>query len=119
MPKFIRFEFDTGTHEGKPLFSIVNKRSNEAIGQVFWYGLWRQWTVRFREDSVWSQDCLADVREFIQRLNSENGPAITGSKKINACVTPQDTGKSGRVSVQEAHKVWQRVRESENNQEEP
>lgn len=67
MAKFIRFDKEPEDHEGKPVFSIVNKRAGDPLGQVFWYGPWRQWCCRFSEDSVWSQDCLADVREFIQQ----------------------------------------------------
>jgi hypothetical protein len=68
MAKFIQFVKADENHEGNPMYWIANKRSGDTIGQVFWYGPWHQWTCRFKEDSVWSQDCLADVREFILSL---------------------------------------------------
>lgn len=64
--KFIRFEKREDKHDGKPVYAIVNKRSGEELGQAFYYAPRRQWCARFDEDVVWSQDCIADVREFLQ-----------------------------------------------------
>jgi len=71
--KYIRFEIDPEglTHEGKPIYWIVNKRGKDTIGQIFWYPTWGLWAARFKKDSVWSEDCLADVREFIKGLAVE------------------------------------------------
>lgn len=69
MPKYIRFDKDvTQQYGGREVYAIVNKRCGTPIGNVFWYPPWRQWTARFNDDAVWSQDCLADVREFILSL---------------------------------------------------
>ena len=69
MAKFIRFEKDNSQQFGdREVYAIVNKRSGMPIGNIFWYQPWQQWAARFDEDSVWSQDCLADVREFILSL---------------------------------------------------
>ena len=74
MPKYIRLLIDpTGAmHNGKPLYWIFNKRSNQSIGQIFWYPTWRLWAARFQEATVWSEDCLADVRAFIDEVAKEN-----------------------------------------------
>ena len=72
MAKFIRLSKDTEvTHEGKPVYWILNKRAGASIGQLFWYTPWRKWCARFKEDTVWSEDCLADVRKFIRTLEDE------------------------------------------------
>ena len=68
MAKYIRFEKDGQLFGGRDVYAIINKRSGVPIGNVFWYHPWRQWTVRFDEDSIWSQDCLSDVRDFILGL---------------------------------------------------
>lgn len=65
MAKYIRFQKTDQEYEGKPVYEIVNKRSGACIGQVFWYKPWRRWCARFKENSVWSEDCLNDVRFFM------------------------------------------------------
>ena len=68
MAKFIRFDKADEIFEDRETYDIVNKKTGWAIGQIFWYAPWHQWTCRFKEDSVWSQDCLTDVCEFILSL---------------------------------------------------
>jgi hypothetical protein len=71
MSRFIRFEDEGQEHEGRPVYGVVNKRSRTTIGQVFWYGPWKRYTARFREDSVWSPDCLEAVATFAERKTQE------------------------------------------------
>lgn len=59
---------------GKPLYGVWNKKSNDEIAQLFWYAPWRQWCARFIQDSVWSQDCLEDVRTYLLALNGGKQP---------------------------------------------
>ncbi len=68
MRRFIRVERGAEVFNGHPTYDVVNQRSGSAIAQVFFYQPWRQWTVRFNEDSVWSDGCLAEVREFLGTL---------------------------------------------------
>ncbi len=67
MPKFI--EFVKGEEEfGRPTYSIRNLKSGAELGQVGWYPPWNRYAVHFEDMSVWSDDCLADVREFLVGL---------------------------------------------------
>ena len=68
MAKFIKFEQATVDFNGKACYLIVNKRSGNGIGNVFWYPGWRKYAAVFSGESVWSEDCLADVRAFILSL---------------------------------------------------
>jgi len=65
MAKFIEFQ-EVMPHPGG-VWLIRNKRSQDVLGQIEWYAQWRQYVAIFQENAVWSQDCLADVREFIQQ----------------------------------------------------
>ncbi len=71
-PRFIRFEAN-GAHNGKPRYIIVNKRSGEWLGQVFWYPTWRQWACSLMQEAIWSEDCLEDIRAFILGLGKDEG----------------------------------------------
>ena len=68
-PRFIRFE-ERGTYRGKALYYILNKDSGDVLGQVHWYGPWRQWVCGFENGAIWSQDCLQDVRAFLLELGA-------------------------------------------------
>jgi hypothetical protein len=68
MAKFIKFKDSGDRHHARPVYDILNKRSYDCIGMVFWYPEWKLWAVRFKEDSVWSAGCLRDVQEFIEGL---------------------------------------------------
>lgn len=57
------------SHNGRPVYDILNRRAGTVLGQVFWYQSWRQWCARFDEDAAWSHDCLADVRDFLIEMN--------------------------------------------------
>ena len=72
--KYIGFEIDNETHENRPLYNVKNIRSGDYIAQIFWYSSWRKWCVRFNEDSVWSEDCLADVRNTLLKLGCGISP---------------------------------------------
>ena len=69
MPKFI--EFDEVMPHPKGIFLIRNKRSDDIIGKIEWYPRWRQYVASFEEFSVWSEDCLRDVRQFMLGIGKE------------------------------------------------
>ena len=72
-PKFIHF-VEGELAFGYPAYSIRNNKSGAELGQIGWYPAWRQYAAHFEDNTVWSQDCLADVRAFIQEKNAENKP---------------------------------------------
>lgn len=75
MAKFIECKEIPGlTWQGKPMYAVLNKRSGDVLARLCWYREWKQWIADFREGSIWSQDCLADVRAFLQQLNAGGNP---------------------------------------------
>lgn len=57
-----------------PLFVLINKSSQTAIGEIKWYGRWRQYCFFPDEATVWSDGCLADVRDFLAKLKEAETP---------------------------------------------
>jgi hypothetical protein len=68
--KYIAIMDSSEKFDGKPLYSIMNKKSAMELAQIFWYAPWRRWCVRFEEESVWSEDCLKVVRLWIRDLEA-------------------------------------------------
>ena len=48
----------------------IQGRSGGWLGQIVWYGRWRQYVLEASPDVVWSEGCLADVADFIGRANA-------------------------------------------------
>lgn len=68
MAKYI--EFDEVMPPPKGIWVIRNKRSDTIIGKIEWYSPWRRYVADFEEGSIWSEDCLQDIRQFI--LSKQN-----------------------------------------------
>jgi hypothetical protein len=48
--------------------TVVNSKSEDIIGEIKWYGPWRQYCFFPEFDTVWNMTCLNDVQEVIQKL---------------------------------------------------
>ena len=56
--------FDTD----KPAYAIINTRACVRIGIISWYALWRTWCFSPSDATIWSDDCLRDVDDAIQKI---------------------------------------------------
>ena len=57
--------------EEKPktkVWSCRNNRSGEELGQVKWYGAWRQYCYFPTCPAIYSVSCFEDVNHFIKQL---------------------------------------------------
>jgi hypothetical protein len=72
------------------LFECRNNNSDFILGEVKWYGPWRQYCF-FPEGSVtvFNRTCLADVQNFLQELMDRRGKTQT-TKQPNAKDESQD-----------------------------
>lgn len=73
--KYIRFSLI----EQKPktaVYEVLSITQGTHLGMIAWYGPWRQYVFYPGPDTIWSDGCLAEVREFLQELKKarENEP---------------------------------------------
>jgi len=57
--------------ERKPktaVYNIVSVHHANIIGQVRWYGPWRQYVFEPEPLTVWNHICLQEIRDFLQKL---------------------------------------------------
>jgi hypothetical protein len=47
------------------------------LGFVEWYKPWRQWVFQADISAVFSEDCLADISDFLLQLNRRGAPSKT------------------------------------------
>jgi len=73
MSKYL--EFKQIPHKGKTKrFSVISKQHGFPLGEIKWYGSWRQYSFYPNGDTIWNTDCLKDIQDFIQQLMDERKP---------------------------------------------
>lgn len=50
------------------VWSCRNNKSEDELGQIKWYGVWRQYCYFPTIQAVYNAGCLNDIREFINEL---------------------------------------------------
>lgn len=73
MAKFIRFE-KTDEYAGRPVYSIINKRSGDELGKIGYYAPWRGNVAHFNEGTVWSMGCLRDLADAMFTMKAGEVP---------------------------------------------
>lgn len=48
------------------VFDVRSRRSGSVLGQIKWYGSWRQYTFWPSPNTVWNRGCLQDINRYIQ-----------------------------------------------------
>ena len=71
--KYIEFENDGETVYGKPEYLCKSKSGGNVLARIVWYPRWRQWVCEPAPNTIWSQDCLADMREYMVSLSNATG----------------------------------------------
>lgn len=71
MSEYLSFEEDDH-YEGKTKrFMVVSKKRLNILGEIKWYGAWRQYTFWPIGDTIWNTQCMKDIILFIDNLMSE------------------------------------------------
>jgi hypothetical protein len=72
MPKWIEFIEEplphTQPNRKTKIYSVVNKQYGSTIGVIQWYGPFRKYSFFPNHDTVYEQDCLQDILNFIREL---------------------------------------------------
>jgi len=50
---------------------VISKRQNKVLGEICWYGPWRQYTFRPYPETIWNIGCMRDVETCITDLMNE------------------------------------------------
>lgn len=51
---------------------VRTKAGDEAIGFVRWFGRWRKYAFSPERDTIYEQDCLWDIADFIAQATAEH-----------------------------------------------
>lgn len=73
MEKYITFEDIGTTPTGKTrIWNIWSKTDDSLIGQIRWHGAWKRYCFFTGEASIFEQDCLRHISEFIVERTNEH-----------------------------------------------
>ena len=61
--------------EAKPrtVVDVTNRRSGFLLGQIRWYGPWRQYVLMPSHSTVFNVDCLQEINDVIAGLMEAHG----------------------------------------------
>ncbi len=51
-----------------------NKKHGDALGLCLYDFSWHQWIFHPNGKSIFSEDCLSDIQDFLRQLNKEDNP---------------------------------------------
>lgn len=53
------------------VWDILNNNSNDVLGEIRWYGAWRQYCFYSMGSCIFNKGCLSDIQEFIAAAMQE------------------------------------------------
>ncbi len=62
-------EFDWIGHTGKTdIWNVLSKSSGYILGQIKWYGAWRQYCFWPSPKTIFNPQCMEDINQVIKQL---------------------------------------------------
>jgi len=68
--KYLRF-IDVEARQKTKIIAVVNIHHDEQIGEIKWFGKWRQYCFYPNGNTIWNVNCLNDVNSVITKLMEE------------------------------------------------
>lgn len=73
LPKHIRFvEHEILPGQKTNRWFVLNKHDDDELGEIAWYGPWRQYCFSTFGGTVYSPGCLSDIAEFCARKTNDH-----------------------------------------------
>lgn len=69
--KYLKFISLNITGRKTDFIQVRSKSSNELLGEIKWYGAWRQYCF-FPLNALFNSTCLDDIKKFLDKLNEEH-----------------------------------------------
>lgn len=68
--KYLKFELIEEKPKTK-VYAIVSKNDNSQLAIVKWYTNWRSYAFYPENGTIWEEDCLGAVTQFLRNLMEE------------------------------------------------
>lgn len=68
---YLRFnEYDSASGKTK-IVNVYSARSGDKLGEIRWFGRWRQYAFFPGEGTIWNPECMKEICEKISTLMKE------------------------------------------------
>jgi hypothetical protein len=64
---YLRFELRETPGRSTEVWDVLSRRSGAVLGQIRWYGAWRQYVLHPDPTAIFSGDCLHDIADFARQ----------------------------------------------------
>lgn len=71
MSEYLNFEEDDHYGGKTKRIVVTSKKNFYILGEIKWYGAWRQYTFCPRENTIWNKQCMQDIIDYINKLMDE------------------------------------------------
>jgi hypothetical protein len=65
--KYLEF-LKVATLPGTDVYDVLSKSRGDKLGQIRWYGAWRQYAFFPCGETIWNKACLVDLRRFLEEI---------------------------------------------------
>jgi hypothetical protein len=72
--KYIEF-IQAEDFKGKQRWTCQNRELGNALADIFYYKLWKEYVSNFNPNSIFNNSCLRDIADFLDQLNNKSAPA--------------------------------------------
>lgn len=77
MTKYIRMIETLSRDRVTVVYGIYAMRSGTCLGEIKWYGAWRQYTFWPHLGTIWNPDCLREVADKCAELTRDHRKALS------------------------------------------
>jgi hypothetical protein len=67
---YLRF-IDKELRQKTKMVGVVNIHHDEEIGEIKWFGRWRQYCFYPSSNTIWNTECLKEIYDIIKDLMNE------------------------------------------------
>lgn len=67
--KYLRFEQVANPDRKTGIWNVVSQSGDFTLGQIKWYGAWRQYVFFPATDTLYNTDCLVAIADRIETCN--------------------------------------------------
>ena len=50
------------------VYTVISRQSGFKLGEIKWYGAWRQYAFFPCGETIWNKTCLADIQKFLEEI---------------------------------------------------
>ena len=79
MNEYVKFEL-VEQKEKTAVYVVKSTRSDDSLGKISWFGIWRRYVFYPFEDAIFDSACLTEISKFLSNLmdkrESEKHPTL-------------------------------------------